>query len=842
MSSGTIANARSRFSLRDRANAGERIARLTKEKPSWEPYALEAQADPVAWIEKHFRIPETPDHRLQLGDYQRKVLGEVLAQDIQGNFPYSVIVWGDIKKSIKSCIAAAVVLWMCWVKPWASVKIVANDLKQADSRVAYYLRRSIELNPEMAQWIRVRPSGYTVSFPNHSKIEAIPVDPSGEAGGNDDMIVFSELWAAKNDLAKRMWCYDEQTEILTDDGWIKGVDLELHQAVATVNPATQRLEWQYPRSIYNEPYSGPMHRYQTRDFDLLVTPNHRLYGQYSYNGKANPYTQSGVMRSDDLRASGFRVFHPRMTVSGFTPYLHEADKPLEMEATKFKPAYSIDFGDWCEFMGWFVSEGNVKRNGHNPVTVVLTQQRKVNPEKWQRLHDCLVRCFGPGGFSIQDDETSFRVHSAPLARHLELQGDSYDKFVPYGIKESSPENLRRFLEAALDGDGTRYKNGSAVYYTHSSRLADDVSEIAFKLGYTVSSRWCSSTRGYRVHISPGRDGYARWVGKDRWTEESYIGRVWCPSVPNGLLVIRRSGVISVCGNTEMTLSPTKMGKSFRWVETYAGFDGESPLLEQLYHSGVKEGEPPDWAYDLNPPLPIFENSAARLLLMWNDMPRLPWQTKDYYAQEAAVLTPSEFNRVHRNQWASSNMAFVPIEWWDRCLHKDWQPDPNAAMVLAMDAAVSNDLFAVVGVCGIDGENYGIVYANAWKAKHNQKIDFDDVRAEMVRLLNERNVIEIAYDPYQLEDMAGHFKKELIAHVKEFGQAGPRLIADKELFDSIRDRHIWHRGEHDLREHILNANAKNDQGRLRIVKRNEMLKIDLAVATSMALARAKEWRL
>lgn len=464
---------------------------------AWDRFLV--PADPVEWIVEHFRIPETADHKLVLGDYQRAVLSRVLKEDNAGDFPYSIIVWGDIKKSIKSCIAAGVVLWMCWHKPWSSVKIVANDLKQADSRVSYYVRRAIQLNPDMAKFVKVKPSGYTVDFPNNSHIEAIPVDPSGEAGGNDDMIVFSELWAAKNDLAKRMW-------------------------------------------------------------------------------------------------------------------------------------------------------------------------------------------------------------------------------------------------------------------------------------------------------------------------------------------------------TEMTLSPTKMGKSFRWVETYAGFDGESPLLEQLYHQGVKEGFAPEWAWDIVPPLPVFENLPARLILMWNDEPRLPWQTHAYYAQEEAVLTPSEFSRVHRNQWAGSNQAFVPIEWWDACLHREITPNKDESMVIAMDAAVSNDLFAVVGVAGVDGENYRVAYSNAWKARKGHKIDFDEVRSEVVRLLNEHNVIEVAYDPYQLEDMAGHLKRELIAHVHTFNQAGPRLIADKGLFDSIRDKHIWHGGDIDLREHVMNSNAKQDQGRLRLVKRNELLKIDLAVALSMALQRAKDWKI
>ena len=64
----------------------------------------------------------------------------------------------------------------------------------------------------------------------------------------------------------------------------------------------------------------------------------------------------------------------------------------------------------------------------------------------------------------------------------------------------------------------------------------------------------------------------------------------------------------------------------------------------------------------------------------------------------------------------------------------------------------------------------------------------------------------------------------------------RLIADKGLYDLIVNRRIRHDGNLDLREHLTNANAKqaaNVDTRLRIVKKSDARKIDLAVCLSMA---------
>jgi len=214
---------------------------------------------------------------------------------------------------------------------------------------------------------------------------------------------------------------------------------------------------------------------------------------------------------------------------------------------------------------------------------------------------------------------------------------------------------------------------------------------------------------------------------------------------------------------EQTLSPTKFGKSFRWIETYAGYTGESPLLERLYQSGVKEGQRLPWTDKLDPPLEAFSNPSARMFALWT--PRLSWQTPEYYSSEAAVLPENEFNRVHRNQWASSSQTFVPGEWWNASRDTAKPMTPNESVILAMDAAISGDCFGLLMLSGRGGTGeYDIRYARAWKPPKGGKLDFggeDGPERELRRLLDRYNVIEIAYDPYQLEDMASRLTNELL---------------------------------------------------------------------------------
>ena len=174
----------------------------TKEEDKAQDLAWLSESDPADWIEQHFFIPERRGP-ITLAPYQKAALREAYRTDpATGHFIYSIVVWSDIKKSAKSTIAAAVALHRAVRVKWGSIKIVANDLKQADSRVAYYLRRAIQMNPEFEGVRQVR---YLTKFPNMTAIEAIPIDPGGEAGGNDDLIIFSELWAAKHKAIRQMW-------------------------------------------------------------------------------------------------------------------------------------------------------------------------------------------------------------------------------------------------------------------------------------------------------------------------------------------------------------------------------------------------------------------------------------------------------------------------------------------------------------------------------------------------------------------------------------------------------------------------------------------------------------
>lgn len=280
--------------------------------------------------------------------------------------------------------------------------------------------------------------------------------------------------------------------------------------------------------------------------------------------------------------------------------------------------------------------------------------------------------------------------------------------------------------------------------------------------------------------------------------------------------------------SEAALSPTRKGQSFKFVESYAGFEGQSEILERLYKSVIKGGTP-------HPTVPeLFTRGSS--IGYWCTRRIMEWQlnNQEYYTQEAMDKTPQEYARIHGNEWSTSREAFIPIVWWESCQVSSMPPLEGQGVIMGIDAAVENDCFAVVIVSAVGGKPQ-VRYCKVWTPDGSQ-IQFKEVEDEITRLFTVYNVIEVAYDPYQMASTAQRLGD--LAYWNPFTQGSPRLIADKMLYDTIQNRRIEYVDDFpDLKQHLQNADRKPDGEHLRIVKRTAEGKIDAAVALSMACNRS-----
>ncbi len=333
-------------------------------------------------------------------------------------------------------------------------------------------------------------------------------------------------------------CVDEG-DVLTDHGW---VDITCVRVGDKVMSADERgfLSWKPVVSITHELYDGPLVRYAGRGRYMSFTPGHKLP------------TSTGLTRYQDLGKDAV------LRVAGWQwggTYLKTFAVPFVPRAVRDHHAESIPLeisgDDFCELMGWYLSEGCI-----NYAAVWVAQEKPQHRLKIQALLDRI-------GVSYRTTAGGFSFLSKSWSTWLRQFGKSRDKFVPDVVKNADRYQLQKFFDAYADGDGSRQEKRVYIY-TISRRMADDLSEIAVRLGYsayiTSGQRENRDGPGYCVACNPrsllnlvtdNRDRRIKKLSdKTQVHRVHHSGLVYCLGVPdNHTFFIRQRGSVWLSGNS-----------------------------------------------------------------------------------------------------------------------------------------------------------------------------------------------------------------------------------------------------------------------------------------------------
>lgn len=295
---------------------------------------------------------------------------------------------------------------------------------------------------------------------------------------------------------------------------------------------------------------------------------------------------------------------------------------------------------------------------------------------------------------------------------------------------------------------------------------------------------------------------------------------------------------------EMTPPPT-IPNAFRLVTTYAGYENKSELLYERYEVGWLKGEViPELAHLVNTAGDPVCRRVGRLFVMWDDVPRYPWQTEEYYEDQLLDLRPSDFLRMHRNQWVSSTEAFIPVELWDRAMVLEGQlvymKDDRRyryPISLGVDIGTKVDCSAVVGTYSdVLTGRAGIAGHRIWTPGPEEDFDIEEtVEAYILDIWLRMNVIGVLYDPVQFHRSAVTLKKRGVPMI-EFPQTTTNMTqATQILYDRLRAKGLDVYPDKELRDHIRMSPAKQTPRGFRIVKeKHAKFKIDAAIALVMSL--------
>lgn len=289
---------------------------------------------------------------------------------------------------------------------------------------------------------------------------------------------------------------------------------------------------------------------------------------------------------------------------------------------------------------------------------------------------------------------------------------------------------------------------------------------------------------------------------------------------------------------ELTPVPTRKN-SIRLITTYAGFEGESKLLEEIYHEifdaqhNMKEGV----SRPLGEDFPCY--AKGELFLYWDHKPRMPWQTPEYYRSQKQQLRKITYLRLHENRWVSSESGLFDMDKFDACVdvnHKPPLPNKEIALFVGVDASVKKDRSAVVSVYEQD-KKLCLGPKRFWQPSPEDPMDLEEtMEAYLLELFRGYSLVSVRYDPFQFHRSAMTLEKKGLP-MQEFPQTSRNLTEmGQNLFDLVEYGNLTLYSCKDLRYEATCAVAKETGRGLKIMKEKSSQKIDQIVSLAMAALR------
>lgn len=412
-------------------------------------------------------------------------------------------------------------------------------------------------------------------------------------------------------------CLTPDTEILTEYGWKFFEDLNENEKVATLNPKTNELEYHIPNGYIKEKHNGEIYTCDTNQVSFSVTPNHNMYvSLIKWMGHKKP--NFNLIMAEKLNGCNFHVKKNVVNTNKDIEYfiLPAVDqKPLDKNNYSEK---KILMDDWLVLFGFWIAEG---WSDDKNKSISVCQYKNNNYLK------TIENIFTKYGFiyNYVKNTGTIRVCNRQLYEYFKQFGKASDKFIPREyLNKLSERQLEILLDWYLKGDGSKDKTGKYIRYrgyTVSKQLADDLMEIAFKIGNCASIK----NRGKRIpsaslnenskkrKIFPKHDLYQIGfyekkskhnklmpiVRKEDIKKTQYNGYVYCVNVQNNIIYVRRNGKSLWVGNSHLAdIELLREGISLMH-DTYndkiqfvlCGFDLRGSITEINKQTGEKRTRP-----------------------------------------------------------------------------------------------------------------------------------------------------------------------------------------------------------------------------------------------------------
>ena len=271
----------------------------------------------------------------------------------------------------------------------------------------------------------------------------------------------------KTDRVRISWiggsCYDDKTEILTDNGFKFFSDLTGKEKIACLNPNTNQLEYHKANKHIKEPFVGKLQCGENSLIDYAVTPNHKMYvslpsslTQKSLDFKLieseNVFQKNLHFKKDAIwiGEEKSKFILSKLKTKENKLVLENGDDFEFVRNEKYLEDVEINMDLWLKFFGFWLAEGWTSSTP-NLYQVGVAQTK--NNGFLEEIYDTLSKMgFNP---TYTKDLKQVRVFDKRLWNYLNQFGKAEKKYIPNDILNLSPRQLNILLKWFLNGDGSQ---------------------------------------------------------------------------------------------------------------------------------------------------------------------------------------------------------------------------------------------------------------------------------------------------------------------------------------------------------------------------------------------------
>ena len=351
---------------------------------------------------------------------------------------------------------------------------------------------------------------------------------------SEDKITEGSAKAFVDRMIKSGHCYTGDTEILTENGWIKFKDYN-DEKVAVINKDCSFKGFENPKRIVNYSYKGNFYYYPS--LGIEVTDGHNMFGVFresknnfykndSYSlFKCNEYYKDNNGREKTFGERMFKTPRHCLKNKSLNPY--------------------------GELIGFWLGDGCYSPKTKNKLIFHLKKQRKI--EYLKQLCEEL-------GYTFEERKSNYyTVTNDNIGSSFNSLFYNNGKKIPLQYFPSI-DIAYSIINGLINSDGSLGINTKTITFSNTSKnIIDWLLMYAPICGYSISDRGVSHNTTpnnpvYKVLLldtdytlnndSRNRDSKVIITNK--------VEEVYCVTVSTGLIMVRGiNGVTTICGNCAM---------------------------------------------------------------------------------------------------------------------------------------------------------------------------------------------------------------------------------------------------------------------------------------------------